>query len=149
MFEVGDCLLSPVVERRIGASWEAGLVDVEEEVETPSCGVAAAVVAAQGVAGTQTVALDIEGSRTPVEFAPGLGRTYVHVDRGFVMMRQMLENWIVEYGRLVVGMVFAAYGQRPLDRVLLVNLVSISNFSNRQISDSPRQKVRTCGRKMS
>ena len=72
----------------------------------------------------QTVALDIEGSRTPVEFAPGLGRTYVHVDRGFVMMRQMLENWIVECGRLVVGMVFAAYGQPPLDRVLLVNLVS-------------------------
>lgn len=124
MSEVGDCLLSLAVEWTIGAPWEAGLVDVEEEVEMPSCDVAA-VVAARGVAGMQTVALDIEGSRTPVAFAPGVGRTYVHVDHGFVMTRLMLENWIVEYGKPVVGMVFAACGQPPLDRVLLINLVSL------------------------
>lgn len=127
LFEVGDCSLSLVAERRVGAPWEPGLVDVEEEVERPSCDVAA-VVAARGVAGMKTVALDIEGSRTPVASARGLGRTYVHADHDFVMTRLMLENWIVEYGRLVVGMVFAACGQPPLDRVLLVNLVSVSSL---------------------
>lgn len=91
MLEVGDCLLSLAVEQRIGAPWEAGLVDVEEEVERPSCDVAAVVVA-PGVAGMQTVALDIEGSRTLVAFALELGRTYVHVDHGFVMTRLMPES---------------------------------------------------------
>ena len=76
----------------------------------------------------RTVALDIEGSRIPVAFAPGLGRTYVHVDHDFVMTRLMLESSIVEYGRLVVGTVFAACGQRPLYQVLLVDLVSLSRL---------------------
>lgn len=107
--------------------WVPGLVGVEEEVERPSFD-AAAVAAARGVADMQTVALDIEGSRTPVAFAPALGRTYVHADHGFVMTRLMLENLIVGYGKLVVGMVFAACGQPPLGRVLLVHLVSLSSL---------------------
>lgn len=147
LFGVGDCLLSPVVERRIGAPWSLGVVDEEEEVERPSYDVAA-VAAARGVAGMPTVALDIEGSRTPAAFAPGLAHTYVHVDRGFVMTRLMLVNWIVEYGRLVVGTVFAACGQRPSDRALLVKLVSLSSFCELEISGSRKQKVCTCGGKM-
>ena len=63
-----------------------------EEVERPSCDVAVVavvvvvvVVVAQGVADKRTVALDTEGIRTPVAFAPGLERTNVHVDHDFGM----------------------------------------------------------------
>ena len=127
-------MLFRTVERWIGAPQLPGLVDAEEEVERPSCGVvvvvvvvavAAAAAAAQGAADMEMAGLDIEGSHTLVAFARGLARTYVHVDHGFVMTRLMLENWIVEYGRLVEGMVFAAYGQPPLGRVFLVALVSL------------------------
>ena len=128
-------MLSRTVERWIGAPWLPELVDAEEEVETPSCGVVVVVVvivaaAAQGAADMEMAALDIEGSHTLVAFAQGLARTYVHVDHGFVMTRLMLENWIVEYGRLFVGMVFAAYGQPPLGRGFLVALVSLPTLAN-------------------
>ena len=119
-------MLFPVVGRRTDAPWALELAGVEGEVERPSCD-AAAVAAARGVAGMQTVAPDTEDRYTPVAFAPGLGRTYAHVDHGFVMTRQMLENLIGGYGTLLVGMVFAACGQPPLDRVLLEKLVSLSS----------------------
>lgn len=101
---------------------------MEEGVERPSCDVAA-VAAARGVEGMQTVGLGTEESRTPAAFALELARTYVHVDHGFVMTRPMLENSIVECDKLAVDMAFAACGQPPLDRVLLVNLVSLSSSS--------------------
>ena len=136
-FEFGDCLLSRTVERSIGAPSLPELVDAEEEVGRPSCGVVVAVVvvvvaaaAAQGAADMEMAALDIEGSHTLVASAQGLAHTYVHVDHGFVMTRLMLGNWIVEYGRLVVGMVFAAYGQPPLGRVFLVALVNLPTLVN-------------------
>lgn len=92
---------------------------MEEEVGRPSYDAAAAVTA-QGVAGTEMVALGIEGRHKLVAFAPELGCTYVHVDHDFVMTQLMLESWIVGYDRLaVVDIVFAAGGQPPLDRVLL------------------------------
>ena len=126
---------------------------MEEELVT-SCGVAVVVVvvvvavavvvvvvvavavavAVQDVADMRTVALDIEGSRTPVAFAPGLGHTYVRADHGFVMTRLTPENWIAGYGRLVVGTVFAACGQPPLCRVLLTHFVSLSDLDERRIS---------------
>lgn len=84
-----------------------------EELGRPSCDVAAVVVAAQGVADMPTVALGTEDSRTLVAFAPALGHTYVHVDHGLVMRRLMPENWIVEYGKLIVGTILAACGQLP------------------------------------
>lgn len=93
--------------------WQPELADVEEEVGRSSCDVAA-VVAARGVAGMWKVALGIGGSHTPVAFAPGLACTYVRVDHGFVMTRLMLVSSTVGYGRLVVGMVFAACAQPPL-----------------------------------
>ena len=46
----------------------------------------------------------------------------------------MLENSIVGYGRQVAGMVSAACGQRPLYRVPLVDLVSLSRLNARKAS---------------
>ena len=103
--------------------------------EKPSCDVAAAA-AAQGVAGMQKVALDTEGSRIPVAFALELGCRYGHVAHDSAMTPLMLENSIVEYGRLVVGMVFAACEQPPLYQVLLIDLVSLSMLNVRVIPRS-------------
>ena len=75
------------------------------------------------------VALDTEDSRIPVAFVPGLGCTYVHVAHGSAMTLLMLENSIVEYGRRVAGMAFAAGGQPPLYRLLLVDMVSLSSLN--------------------
>ena len=97
---------------------------MEVGVERPSCDVVA-VVAAQRVGGMPKVAPDIEGSRIPVAFAPELGCRYDHVAHGSAMTPLTLENLIVEYGRLVAGMVFAACGQPPSYRVLLIDLVSL------------------------
>ena len=122
---------------------------MEEGVERPSCDVAVAVaVAAPDVADMQKVALDIEGSRIPVAFAPELGCRYGHVAHGSAMTRLMLENSIVEYGRLVADTVFAACGQPPLCRVLLVDLVSLSRLNARVIFERREQNMRTCGRKL-
>ena len=112
---------------------------MEEEVGKPSYD-AAAVVTAPGVAGMETVALGIEGRHKLVAFAPGLGCTCVHVDHDSAMTQLMLENWTVGYDRLAVDTVFAAGGQPPLDRVLLVHLVRFSSPDER--------KMHTCGRKM-
>lgn len=140
-------MLSLVVEQRIGAPWQPGLVDVEEELERPSCDVAA-VAAARGVADMQMAALGTEGSRKLVAYAPALVHTYVHVDHGLVMTRLMPENWIVGYDRLVVEMVSAACGQPPLGRVLLINLVSLSSLDESRMEQSRQWKLRTCRRKM-
>ena len=124
---------------------------MEEGVERPSCDVAVAVVvavAAQGVADMQKVALDIGGSRIPVAFAPELGCRYGHVAHGSAMTRLMLESSIAEYGRLAADTVFAACGQPPLCRVLLVDLVSLSRLNARVNSERRKQNLRTCGRKL-
>ena len=124
---------------------------MEEGVERPSCDVAVAVVvavAAPGVADMQKVALDTEGSRIPVAFAPELGCRYGHVARGSAMTRLMLESSIAEYGRLAADTVFAACGQPPLCRVLLVDLVSLSKLNARVNSGRRKQNLRTCGRKL-
>ena len=104
---------------------------MEGEVERPSYDVAAAA-AAPGVADMLTAALDTEGSRILVAFAPGLERTCAHVAHGFVMTRPMLANSTVAYDILVAGKVFAAYGQPPLYRVLLVHLISLSGLHARE-----------------
>ena len=117
---------------------------MEEEVGRPSYD-AAAVVTAQGVAGMETVALGIEGRHKLAAFAPELGCTCVHVDHDFVMTQLMLESWIVGYGKLVVDIAFAAGGQSPLDRVLLVHLVRFSSPDIRNRWKSQRRKMRTCG----
>ena len=113
---------------------------MEEGVERPSCDVAVAVaVAAQGVADMQKVALDIEGSRIPVAFAPELGCRYGHVAHGSAMTRLMPGSSIVEYGRLAADTVFAACGQPPLCRVLLLDLVSLSRLNARVVSERRKQ----------
>ena len=132
---------------------------MEEGVERPSCDVAVAVavaaaaaavaVAARGVADMQKVALDIEGSRIPVAIAPELGCRYGHVAHGSAMTRLMLESSIAEYGRLVADTVFAACGQPPLCRVLLLDLVSLSRPNPCVIFECRKQSLRTCGRKLS
>ena len=124
---------------------------MEAGVERPSCDVAVAVavaVAARRVADMQKVALDIEGSRIPVAFAPELGCRYGHVAHGSAMTRPMLESSIVEYGRLVADTVLAACGQPPLCRVLLVDPVSLSKLNARVVFGRRKQSLRTCGRKL-
>ena len=110
---------------------------MEEGVESASCdvavAVAAAAAAARGVADMQKVAPDIEGSRIPVAFAPELGCRYGHAAHGSATTRLMLESSIVECGRLVADTVFAACGQRPLCRVLLVDLVSLPKLNARVV----------------
>ena len=108
---------------------------MEEEVGRPSYD-AAAVVTAQGVAGMETVALGMEGRHRLVAFAPELGCTCVHVDHDFVTRQLMLESWIAGYDRLVVDIVFAAGGQPPLDRVLLIHLVRSSSADEQKRWDS-------------
>ena len=120
---------------------------MEEGVERPSYDVAVAV-AVQGVADMQKVALDTEGSRIPVAFEPELGCRYGHVAHGSAMTRLMPESSTVEYGRLAAGTVFAACGQPPLYRVLLVDLVSLSRPNARVNSECREQNLRTCGRKL-
>ena len=120
---------------------------MEEGVERASCDVAVAV-AAQGVADMQKVALDTEGSRIPVAFAPELGCRYGHVAHGSAMTRLMLESSTVEYDRLAADTVFAACGPPPLYRALLVDLVSLSRPNALVNSERRKQILRTCGRKL-
>ena len=117
---------------------------MEEEVGRPSYD-AAAVVTGRDVAGMEKFALGMEGRHKLVAFAPELGCTCVHVGHDFVMTQLMRESWIVGCDRPVVDIVFAAGGQPPLDRVLLVHLVRFWNLDVRKRWESPRRKMRTCG----